>query len=127
MNRAKTSAMIMAIVAITGCATPVETTYTPIVDMKGVDYSAFNKDLDECRQYATQTWNAQQGAVGGAIAGALLGAAIGAVFGLRGQSLAQVSGASAITGGAAGAGTQYRNQTDIVKNCMVGRGYRVLG
>jgi outer membrane lipoprotein SlyB len=114
-------------VALTGCATPVDTTYRPIVDTKGVDLNRYEADLVECRQYANETWNAQQGAAGGAVAGALFGAAIGAVLGVRGSDLARIAGATAITGGARGAGQAYRSQTDIVKVCMAGRGYRVLG
>jgi outer membrane lipoprotein SlyB len=114
-------------VALAGCATPVETTYRPIVDLKGVDLNRYESDLAECRQFATQTWNDQQAAVGGAVAGALFGAAIGAVLGVNGSDLARIAGATAITAGVHGAGHAYRNQTDIVKVCLAGRGYRVLG
>jgi outer membrane lipoprotein SlyB len=119
--------VVLCTLSLAGCATPVDTTYRPVVDTKGVDMNAFERDLVECRQFANETWNAQQGAASGAIAGALFGAAIGAVLGVRGSDLARIAGATAITGGASGAGQGYRNQTDIVKNCLAMRGYRVLG
>jgi uncharacterized protein YcfJ len=115
------------VVALAGCASPVPVSYRPVVDMKGVDPAKYEVDLAECRQYSTQVADAQQRAAAGAVGGALVGAAIGAIFGLRGQSLAQVAGSSAVVGGVAGADRGYTSQTDIVKACLFQRGYRVLG
>ena len=113
--------------ALVACATPTDPQYRPIVDTQGMDHNAFERDLAECKQFATQQMDAAQGAAAGAVAGALFGAAIGAVLGLRGNDLAQVAGVGAVTWGTAGAGGAQRSQADIVKNCLAGRGYRVLG
>jgi shikimate kinase len=112
--------------ALSGCAS-VDTTYRPVVDTKGVDLNKYERDLNECRQYAKQELDAAQGAAAGAVAGALFGVAIGAILGLHGSDLAQVAGVGAVTWGTAGAGGAHRSQTDIVKNCLAQRGYRVLG
>jgi outer membrane lipoprotein SlyB len=113
-------------VAVSGCAT-VETSYRPVVDLKGVDPAKYEADLGECRQYAVGVMNSEQGAAAGAVAGALLGVAIGAILGVSGRDLARVAGSSAVVGGASGASSQHRSQTDIVKSCLAQRGYRVLG
>jgi uncharacterized protein YcfJ len=113
-------------VLASGCAT-VDKTYRPIVDLTGVDPAKYESDLADCRMFAKQTLDAEQTAVAGAVAGALLGVAIGAVFGLSGRDLSQIAGASAVAGAAGGAGQGYQNQTTIVKNCLLHRGYKVLG
>lgn len=118
---------IVVIASLTACASPVPVSYRPVVDLKDVDPVKYENDLGECRLYATQVWGAQERAAAGAVGGALLGAAVGAIFGLRGQSLAQVAGSSAVVGGVAGANRGYVSQTDIVKSCLAQRGYRVLG
>ena len=102
-----------------GCAS-----YTPVVDMRGVDRRTYAADLDECQGYATQRsagGTAAAGAVAGAVFGALLGAAIG------NHSLAQRgAGVGALYGVAGGAAAGADSQIDIVRRCMHGRGYAVL-
>lgn len=114
--------MIICVVVVSmlaGCAT-----YRPIVDMKGVDRNAYEADLKECQEYAKQVdpgGDAATGAVAGAAFGALLGAAIGgrgsAGYGAR---------IGAAQGVGAGAAHGLAGQIQVVRNCMVGRGYRVL-
>ena len=104
---------------LTGCAG-----YRPIVDTKGVDLNRYEADLKECQQYADQVSPATSTA-GGAAAGALLGAAIGALFGNR-QSAGQGAAAMGLLGGAQGASHGANAQMGVIRNCMSGRGYRVL-
>ena len=116
--------LAVLILAISACAT-----YRPIVDMKGVDQGRYEADLKECQVYAEQVSPAGHAAVGagiGAGIGAVLGAIIGSFFGEAGRGAgmgAALGGAQgAIGGGAEGA----QGQVNIIRNCMAGRGYRVL-
>ena len=121
----KTTATILAIAMLAGCAT-VPTTYTPVIDMQTVsDQAQYYQDLVQCQQYANQI-DAARGAAAGAVLGAVIGVGVGLLFGLRGQALAQVAGAGALSGGVNVAAEAGRSIVQIVNNCMVGRGYAVL-
>ena len=58
-------------------------TYTPVVDMQGVDMGRYDADLDACRANAKKV-DASGQAMAGMIAGMLVGAAVGAAVGGRG-------------------------------------------
>jgi hypothetical protein len=93
----------------------------PIVDTKGVDMARYERDKAECEAYANQVSTGQ--AVGkGAAGGAVVGAAIGAITGNAGQG----AGIGAVTGGAESARISDREKANVVRNCLRGRGYRVL-
>lgn len=111
--------VLMCSMAIGGCAS-----YRPVVDTKGVNMTNYEQDLRECQTLAEQRDPTKQ-AVGGAIAGALLGALISAAAG-GGYSRNSGAAVGAVAGGAAGAGSGVEAQISIVRNCMTGRGYRVL-
>ena len=112
------TALLLAI-CLTGCAG-----YRPIVDMQGVDPNRYYGDLAQCQQYAEQV-DVGGSAAGSAAAGAVLGAALGALFGNR-QSAGQLGAAYGLIGGAAGAAQGGIDQKQVIRNCMAGRGYRVL-
>jgi len=94
----------------------------PIIDTKGVDMTAYQQDLAECETYASQVSTGT--AVGkGAAGGAAVGAAIGAI---AGGSAGKGAGIGAVSGGAQSARISDREKADVVRNCLRGRGYRVL-
>lgn len=106
--------------ALAGCAS----TDRVIVDPQGIDQAKYQQDLAECRQVADQVGtgrDAAEGAVGGAVIGGLLGA----IFG-NSRSAAVGAGAGAVVGGAGKAGDAQQEKEKVLKNCMRGRGYRVL-
>ena len=118
MRIALSTALILSLSACAGF-------YVPLIDG---DYE--QADLDACRVHA-KTVNPITGAVAGAGVGAgvglLLGGVAAAVFDV---DVSEVARDSAILGGAGGglqglAGAMKR-QTQIVDNCMRGRGYSVL-
>lgn len=126
---------IIAVVAIAmaGCATaPPGTpgagsgdTYTPFIDMQGLDSNRYASDLAGCRSYAQQidpNKQAMAGMIGGIFIGALIGGAIG------GNRYSAEQGA--LAGGGAGSlgagGRAIVKQETVIANCMAGRGYRVL-
>ena len=108
---------------ISGCS---NTPGKPIVDMKGVNAQQYEQDLEECSVYADEVSVAGKTA-GGAAAGAAVGAAVGAIWdGHNGNSPERGAATGAVVGGAGGAGSGLSERSQVVKNCLRGRGYRVL-
>lgn len=115
----KTSSMLLVttLLALAACSgTP-----RPIVDTKGVDMNQYHQDMAECRRFAEEV-NVAGGVARGAGVGAAVGGAIGAVTGSGTQGAAS----GAITGGATSGIKNDRERERVAKNCMRGRGYRVL-
>lgn len=109
----------MAVAMITACARN-----KPIVDTQGVNMARYHQDLAACQQYAEQV-NTGEKVAAGATGGAVVGGAIGAIFnGTKGAQ--RGAGAGAVGGAAKGAAAGNREQQQVVKNCLRGRGYRVL-
>ena len=125
-----TRAAILAAAAtlIIGCAQQSQQKRAPlggpIVDMKGVSVAAYEDDLSECRVYADEVQTGKR-AVAGAAAGAVVGGLIGAAVG-NSDTAQRSAGAGAVVGGAKGTGRGLRERSRVVKNCLRGRGYRVL-
>jgi len=99
--------------------------YRPIVDMQGVDSNRLECDLAECQTYASRI-SVGQSTAANAIAGALFGALFGLAVGDHGWAARAGAQGGAIGGAIGGAGAAAAAQTNIVRNCMSGRGYRVL-
>ena len=95
-----------------------------IVDTKGVDMSAFEDDLEECELIAEQVPVGERAATGAAV-GAVLGGVIGGVIG-DSDTAQRGAGVGAVSGGARGAQDGLNEEDRVIKNCMQGRGYRVL-
>jgi len=103
--------------------------YRPVVDPKGVNMSHYESDLRECQQIAGEVSIVEEAAgtaLVGATAGAIVGVIGGAIFGDAGAGAA----AGAVYGGGGGAVdgamSGLHGQTQVVANCMAGRGYKVL-
>ena len=109
-----------------------------VVDMSQVqDYTKYQTDLQQCEGLAVQNQPSapQRDSVAGtAVKGAAVGAAAGAVSGGSGSKVAK-KGAGAGVILAAGRNSRERRNASanataqkdqIVKNCMLGRGYNVL-
>ena len=95
-----------------------------IIDTKGVDMSAYYQDIHECRNYASQVNTGGQIA-GKAVSGAVIGGAIGAIAGDSGAAK-RAAGVGGLLGAVKGSGQASREKQRVVKNCLRGRGYRVL-
>ena len=95
-----------------------------IIDTRGVDESVFKKDYSECSDFAKNIDLTERTLKQGAVAGAT-GAAVGAIIG--GEEAAKKIGGSAAVLNAVEANLDGRNeQAMIIKNCLRGRGYKVL-
>ena len=118
----RTAIILAAAIAVAGCAT---TAYRPVVD-HGISTGNYETDLVQCQQLATERMSAAKGAGAGAIAGALFGAVLGAAFGLDSSGIGSVASIVAVQGAASGGTGAYGKQTEIVSNCIAGRGWKVV-
>jgi len=96
----------------------------PIIDTQGVNMAQYENDLLECEAYADQI-NVAQRAGTGAVGGAVFWSIIGAIFG-NSSTAQRAAGAGAVSGGASGTIDGVQEKRQIVRNCLRGRGYRVL-
>ena len=107
---------------LTACA---GASYRPMIDTVGVDMNRYEGDLAQCQAYADRV----SGAATQALVGAGIGAALSlglAIIGGGGYSQSRSAAAGALLGGTAGGFQGNQSQADVVKNCLAGRGYRIL-
>lgn len=64
-------------------------------------------------------------AAGGALGGAVIGGALGAIFG-NSSTAGRMASGGAVIGGAGKAGEAEQEKGQVLRNCLRGRGYRVL-
>lgn len=114
--------LAVAMVLLSGCSTPRGSSYQPIIDAKGKNPYQYDLDMRECQALATRATGTGNGALAGAAAGAVTAAIISHNKSWQGDMTAK----GALFGGAAGAAKATHDQETVVKNCMRGRGYRVL-
>lgn len=108
---------IVSAALVAACAAHPEA----IIDTKGVDMVRYQQDVEECETFKDPI-KTEVGAAKGAAAGAAVGGATGAVTG----NAAQGAGVGAIAGAARSAQLSEREKQQVVKNCLRGRGYKVL-
>jgi hypothetical protein len=114
----RTATILLVTAVLAACSSST----APIIDTRGVDMARYRQDLAECEAYKEQV-KTGEGVTKGAAGGAAVGAAIGAI---AGGSAGKGAGIGAVTGGAESARIADREKADVVKNCLRGRGYRVL-
>jgi outer membrane lipoprotein SlyB len=112
--------ILLATLVLAGCTTTDEI----IIDEKGVDMVAYEKDLAECRSYGSKVKTSEKAARGVA-SGAVVGGLTGAIFG-GSSGAATGAGAGAVGGGLKGADEGERTEVDVVRRCISGRGYHLL-
>lgn len=111
--------LVLLSVALTGCGA-----WRPIIDPVAGSSANYEMDLAQCRQLASANNSTAANAAVSAAVGAGLMAAFSAILG--GGHTSRWAGAGAVAGGAQGAGAGVQEQRVIIRNCMIGRGYRVL-
>lgn len=136
MNLTKSILVFAITSSLVGCASNPNAVgsgygagYTPVID--GPQDSNYWANLGECRNLASQVQRNRESEVAGqAVAGAVAGALIGGLLGGKGyrnETSAYVAKAGAVTGGAQALGSAAQGGKQVIINCMIGRGYRVLG
>ncbi|MDE1208843.1 glycine zipper family protein [Vibrio aestuarianus] len=110
-----------------------------IVDTKNVDEQKYHADLYECDQLSNQveqqqTYSLGHDVLGSTAKGAALGAVGSAIGGGSGSNGAKVGAGIGVIGGALKHGSEKRQaeqqydiqKQNVMRNCMIGRGYTVL-
>ena len=116
----RTAAIGLSALLLAACAS----TDRVIVDKQNVDEAQYQQDLSDCRAIADQVGTGRDAAEG-AVGGALIGGVLGAIFGNSGTA-GRMAGGGAVVGAAGKAGDAQQEKEQGLKNCMRGRGYRVL-
>ncbi len=116
----RTAAIGLSALLLAACAS----TDRVIVDKQNVDEAQYQRDLSDCRAIADQVGTGRDAAEG-AVGGALIGGVLGAIFGNPGTA-GRMAGGGAVVGAAGKAGDAQQEKEQVLKNCMRGRGYRVL-
>jgi len=103
----------------------------PVIDPASIkNQDKYYRDNAECKSLAKENKGGAGNVVKDTAIGAGVGAGTGALLGAIGGNVGKGLGVGAVVGGVAGGGTSiYKNQKnydEIYKNCMRGRGYRVL-
>lgn len=112
-------------VALSGCAGRHRSDDRVIVDTQGVDRNLYYQDLEDCQRYADDV-DVGRRTAGGVVAGAVIGGAVGAIATGSSRTATRAAGVGGVVGGVKGANSGARERDRVVKNCLVGRGYRVL-
>lgn len=114
------------ILGVAGCASHRDyyDSQHVVVDMQGVDPYRYEVDLADCEDYAYEV-NIGKRTAGGAVEGAVVGGVVGAAVG-DSNTAGKAAGAGAVLGGFKANKRARYEQRRIVKNCLHGRGYRVL-
>ena len=77
-----------------------------VVDKQGIDEAQYQQDLSDCRAIADEVSTGRDAADHG--------------------TAGRMAGGGAVIGAAGKAGDAEQEKSQVVKNCMRGRGYRVL-
>jgi len=120
----------LSLIALVAMLAACADSYTPVVDMDGVNADKFQRDMAKCRSYANQVDAAGNGAtdaVIGAGVGAAAGAALGALSGNAGGGALAGTAVGGLGGGGAGTAHSMARQKTIIDNCLKKRGYTILG
>lgn len=112
----------------------IPTTYVfadPVVDPASIkNQDKYYRDNAECKALAKENKGGVGNVAKDTAIGAGVGAGTGALLGAIGGGVGKGLGIGAVVGGVAGGGTSIyknsKNYDEIYKNCMRGRGYRVL-
>ena len=91
MNKLVALCSVVLVVAVSCAGADVR----PLVDMKGVNEAAYEKDLSDCQAYAQQQSGMGETAAKGAGAGAVVGGLLGLVTGGNKTGIAQAAGLAA--------------------------------
>ncbi len=95
-----------------------------IIDNKGVDMATYHQDLHKCRNFVAQV-NTGGTVVKKTITGGLIGGAVGAITG-DSDTAKRAAGVGGLLGAVKGSSQVSSEKQKVLKNCLTGRGYRVL-
>ena len=124
MPNPKLLQIVPALLAVAAC-TNTGANYQPVID--GPVGSNYNVDLQQCQQLAALQASVDGSTVGNAAIGAASAAAVTGIIQDSSDNLGRVAVAGALVGAGADVINKYQNREVLVRNCMRGRGYNVVG
>ena len=95
-----------------------------IIDTRGVDMAVYRNDFLDCSSFSKNIDVTERTIEEGALSG-VTGAAVGAVLGGK-KGAKKIGGSAGILGAVEGNIEARYEQSKIIKNCLRGRGYKVL-
>lgn len=125
--RAKTLSaglLALAVISMIGCANRQGPSGAVIIDTQGVDMFAYQRDYADCQGYAGQVSTGQRAATQ-SVGGAVVGGAVGAIAG-NSDTVKRGAGIGGLLGLFRGASSGHQEKHRVLRNCLIGRGYRVL-
>ncbi len=123
LNR-KSLFVVPALVLVGACANS-GANYQPVID--GPVGPNYNSDLAQCQQLAASQASVDGSTAGNAAIGAAGAAATTAIIQDSSSNLGRAAAAGAVIGAGADVIAKNQNKEVIVRNCMRGRGYNVVG
>ena len=117
--------MVLPAVLLVGACASSGANYTPIID--GNIGPNYNADLAQCQALARTQPTVDGRTAGAAAIGAAGAAGTKAIIDDSASDLGRTAVAGALIGAGASALQNTQNQEVIVRNCMRGRGYNVVG
>lgn len=124
MSRLVTAAALPLLCLASACANS-GANYQPVID--GPVGPNYNADLASCQSLAASQPAVDGSTAGAAAIGAAGGAATSAIINDSSDDIGRAAAAGAVLGAGANAIQRNQNRETIVRNCMRGRGYNVVG
>ncbi|MGI9370310.1 MAG: glycine zipper family protein [Ruegeria sp.] len=117
--------LILPAIALASACANSGANYQPVIDGPvGPNYSS---DLAQCQNLAASQASVDGSTAGSAAIGAAGAAATSAIINDSSDDLGRAAAAGALVGASADAIKKNQNKEVIVRNCMRGRGYNVVG
>ena len=117
--------LIIPALLAAGACTNTGANYQPIID--GPIGPNYNVDLQQCQQLAASQASVDGSTAGNAAIGAAGAAAVTGIVQDSSDNLGRAAAAGALIGAGADVYAKNQNKEVIVRNCMRGRGYNVVG
>ncbi|MFT4961144.1 MAG: hypothetical protein ACI92Z_002231 [Paracoccaceae bacterium] len=99
--------------------------YTPVID--GPVSANYNADLSQCQALAASGAAVDERTAAAVATGAVVGGASSVIWNDNSSKLGEAAAVGAVVGLASGLAQKSGERESIVKNCMRGRGYNVVG
>ena len=117
--------LALPIVGILAACANSGANYTPVID--GAAGPGYETDLAECQALAASGKPVDGRVAGAAATGAVLAGASSVIWDGNSSNLGEAAAVGALAGLTSGVVRRNNEQEAIVRNCMAGRGYRVIG
>lgn len=116
---------VIPVFALVAACTTTGANYQPVID--GPVGPNYYNDLSQCQQLAASQPAVDQRTAGNVATGAGVGAATGLIVKDNSDAMLKGAAVGAVAGLASSAIEKNQQREVIVRNCMRGRGYKVVG